>query len=339
MFEDMTYENILEDMLSRVRDDIDKREGSIIYDALAPCAYKLAETYFLLNNFIDLVSGDTAVGEYLDRVVADYGITRKQATYAVRKIETTGPVEIGTRWGIENIYYTITEKITDTTYKAICSETGTIGNIHSGPLENMDNVPNVEATLTDVIESGADVESDESLRGRFYAQVQRPATSGNEADYKKWALEVAGVGDVKVFPLGNGPGTVKLLVVDSNMNIDETLEEKVFNYIETVRPVGADIEVTSPTSVSINVSADIVLDGSRTLEDVKAAFKTEFTEYLKDTVFETYSVSYARVGSILLSTKGVTDYSNLLINGGTANITIEETEMPIAGAVTLLEVL
>jgi len=97
VFENMTYENILADMLSRVSSDVDKREGSIIYDALAPCAYQLGQTYFMLNNFIDLVSGDTAVGEYLDRVVADYGIKRKAATYAIRKITTTGAVNIGSR--------------------------------------------------------------------------------------------------------------------------------------------------------------------------------------------------------------------------------------------------
>lgn len=60
MWENMTYENILKDMLGRVTSDVDKREGSVIYDALAPAAYKLAEAYFMLNIFLDLVSGDTA---------------------------------------------------------------------------------------------------------------------------------------------------------------------------------------------------------------------------------------------------------------------------------------
>ena len=32
----MTFETILEQMLSAVPDTVDKREGSIIYDALAP---------------------------------------------------------------------------------------------------------------------------------------------------------------------------------------------------------------------------------------------------------------------------------------------------------------
>lgn len=338
MWENMTFENILNDMLNRVPNDIDKREGSIIYDALAPCAYKLAEAYFQLNHFIDLVSGDTAVGEYLDRVVADYGITRKPATKAVRKIVTTGPVDIGTRWGLEGTTYIITEKVSNTEYIAECEQFGEIGNQYTGELENIDNVSGVTATLTDIITSGVERETDENLRARFYQQIQAPSTSGNAADYVKWALEVPGVGDVKVFPLWDGPGTVKVLIVDSNMEIDETLEQAVYEYIEEVRPIGATVTVDSPTEKVIAVSANVVLDGSKTLEEVEAAFTDAFTQYLKSTVFETYTVSYARIGSILLSTPGVEDYENLLVNDDTANIIIGDEEMPIAGDVTLVEV-
>lgn len=338
MFEDKTYENILADMLSRVSDDVDKQEGSIIYDAVAPCAYELAQVYFNLNNFIDLVSGDTAVGEYLDRVVKDYGITRKQATNAVRKIETTGIVLIGTRWGIEDIYYTITEKVTDTSYKAICNQVGTVGNIYNGTLQDMDNISGITAILTDILESGADEETDENLRDRFYSQLQAPSTSGNKDNYKNWALEVEGVGNVKVFPLADGPGTVKLLVVDSNMNIDETLEEKVFNYIEELRPIGAKVIVESPISKVINISANIFIDTDTTFESVIGKFSKNFSDYLKEITFETYTISYAKVGSILLNTQGVLDYSDLKLNNSMSNISINENEMAIAGEVALLEV-
>ena len=54
MFENMTFDNILNEMLAMVPNDVDRREGSIIYDALAPAAYKLAEAYFLLRNYADL---------------------------------------------------------------------------------------------------------------------------------------------------------------------------------------------------------------------------------------------------------------------------------------------
>lgn len=338
MFENMTFENILNDMLSRVTSDVDKREGSVIYDALAPAAYKLAEAYFMLDAFLNLVFGDTAVGEFLDRVVADYGITRKPATYAIRKIETTGAVDIGTRWGLNDTTYIITELISENIYKAQCEQFGSIGNQYSGQLENIDNVSGVTAKLTDIIVSGEDEETDDNLRARFYTQVQAPSTSGNADNYKKWAMEVEGCGKAKVFPLWDGPGTVKVIVVDENMAIDPNLPDRVAEYIETVRPIGASVTVTSPEEKVITVSANVILDGSKTLEEVKEAFEVAYSEYFKSIVFDTYSVSYARIGSMLLSTEGVQDYSDLLINGGTANITLEADEMPIAGTVTLTEV-
>ncbi|MDF2611355.1 MAG: baseplate protein [Lachnospiraceae bacterium] len=338
MFETMTFENILADMLSRVPSDVDKREGSIIYDALAPCAYQLAQTYFNLNNFIDLVSGDTAVGEYLDRVVADYGITRKAATYAIRQIETNGPVGIGTRWGLADTTYIITELVSANVYKAQCEQLGEIGNTYNGQLENIDNVNGISATLTDIITSGEDEETDDNLRLRFYNQIQTPSTSGNADNYKQWALEVPGCGDAKVFPLADGPGTVKVLVVDENMEIDATLPTAVFNYIESVRPIGATVTVENPIGKVIDITANVELDGSKTLADVQTAFIAAVTAYLRETVFDTYSVSYARVGSLLLATEGAQDYNTLLINGGTANITILNTEMPLTGTITLTEV-
>lgn len=337
MFESMTYDNILADMLKRVTLDVDKREGSIIYDALAPCAYHLAETYYQLNNFLDLVSGDTAVGEYLDRVVADYGITRKSATYAVRKVETTASVSIGTRWGISGTTYTITKLLSSNVYSAVCEQSGEIGNLYAGTLENIDNVNGVAATLTDIITSGADEETDDNLRARFYTQIQAPSTSGNADNYREWALKVSGVGDAKVFPLWNGAGTVKVLVVDSDMAIDETLPDTVYEYIETVRPIGAIVTVSSPTSQSIQVSATVTLDGSQTLNKVQAAFSAMMTKYLKEAVFELYSVSYAKIGSLLLSVDGLQDYSRLLVNGGTENVTLTNEQMPIAGNITLSE--
>lgn len=338
MFEGMTYENILTDMLNRVNEDVDKREGSIIYDAIAPCAYKLAEHYFLLNGYIDLVFADTAVDTYLDRRTGEIGIERKPATKAVRLIETTAPVYIGTRWGIEDLIYIIKERITDTRYKAECEMEGVVGNLYSGKMENLDNIPGVTAQMTDILESGFNVESDDSLRSRHFIKARQPATSGNVYHYTQWAMDVPGVGGVKLFPLDGGPGTVKILIVNSDMEVDETLETKVYDYIESVRPIGATVTVDSPVKETINISADVVLDGSKSMESVQVDFTSLVGEMLKETVFSTYSISYAKIGGVLLSTPGVEDYSNLRLNGASSNITIDSEGIPILGEVSLSEV-
>jgi len=337
LFSAYTYDAIMADMLSRVTSDVDKRQSSVVYAAIAPCAYKLAEYYVQLDNFIDLVSGDTAVGEYLDRVVADYGITRKAATYAVRQVTTSEAVDIGSRWAIDDIVYSITALISTNVYSATCETAGTTGNTYSGTLSNIDNTSDATATIGDIITSGTDEETDDNLRTRFYEQIQSPATSGNSAHYKQWALSVSGVGGAKVFPLWNGNGTVKILVVDSNMEIDTGLPATVAAYIETVRPIGATVTVASPEGLAIGITANVVLDGSQTLAAVQTAFITDVTEYLQDEVFTTYSVSYAKIGSLLLSTAGVSDYNTLLVNSGTANITIPDADIPIVGTITLTE--
>lgn len=40
VYEEKTYENILESILERTDADMDKREGSILYDAAAPVAWR-----------------------------------------------------------------------------------------------------------------------------------------------------------------------------------------------------------------------------------------------------------------------------------------------------------
>lgn len=334
----MTYEKLLQAMLDRVPSDVDKREGSVIYDALAPCAYFLAQQNFQLDNFIDLVFPDTALGEYLDRAAEAYNVSRKPATNAVRKMTTSGSVEIGTRWGINNLVYVVKEEKSETEYQVECETSGVIGNQYSGAMQPISNITGITAELGDIITPGADEETDEALRERLYTKIRLPATSGNVYHYQQWALEVSGTGAAKVFPLADGPGTVTVLVVDSDKKISSSLPETVAAYIETVRPIGASVTVKSPEAVTINVKAKIMRDGSKTLEDIQAAYKLAVDSFLRETVFATYRISHAKLGSLLLDIPGVEDFEGFLLNDGTGNVTIGEKQIPVTGTIELTEV-
>ena len=219
----MTFEELLQGMLDRVPSDVDKRQGSVIYDALAPAAYFLAQQDFQMQNFIDLVFADTAVGEYLDRCVEAHGLSRKPATSAVRKMTTSAAVPVGSRWGINDLVYKVTEEIGSTEYHVTCGTAGIIGNQYTGELQPLSGVSGVTAVLADVITPGVEEETDTALRDRFYQKVRLPATSGNAYHYKLWALQVPGVGDARVFPLDSGPGTVGVLIVDTDKKINKSL--------------------------------------------------------------------------------------------------------------------
>jgi uncharacterized phage protein gp47/JayE len=129
-----------------------------------------------------------------------------------------------------------------------------------------------------------------------------------------------------------------VLIVDSDRRINASLEAPVSEYIETVRPIGASVTVSSPTAHTVVVSAKVLLGGSKTISDVLAAFKSNLDDYLKSTIFKEYRVSYAKVGSILLNTDGVQDYDELTLNSTSGNISIAAKEIPVMGAVSLEEV-
>ena len=335
MFEEMTYENILSDMLSRVNSDIDKREGSIIYDAIAPCAYKLAETYFNLSNYADLFYLDTAVGVYLDKKVADYGKTRKSATGAVRKIETTAPVNLGTRWGLSETTYIIKQFLSTNVYSAECEQPGVIGNAYSGTLENIDNVSGVTALLADIIISGTDEETDDALRDRVRAYIINPSQEGNVAQYLEWAATFKGIGAAKVFPLWNGGNTVKIAITNGQYlpaeaalvtAFQEYLDPGVSGLGKGAAPIGSKATVTGGTQKNIMVAADITLAEGYT-EATDAA--KSVADYLASITYVKNSVSYMRIGSTLLDCASIADLRSLTVNSGTDDILLSGDEIPV----------
>ncbi len=152
------FNNILRRMLDKVSDSIDKREGSIIYDALAPCAAELAQMYIVLKDNIDLVFVDTSTGEYLDKLCNQVGLERKQATKAIRKLKFYDEnnilmnVEIGERFSLEDLTYKTIEKIAEGEFKCECETEGTLGNKQSGILIPINYIQGLgKAVLEDVL--------------------------------------------------------------------------------------------------------------------------------------------------------------------------------------------
>ena len=332
-----TYEGILGGMLERVPDDVDKREGSVIYDALAPTAYFLAQQDFQLQHFPDLIFLDTAIGAYLDRIADAYNVSRKKAAASIRKMETSGAVPIGSRWAINELVFSIrAELVAGESYEAECETLGDIGNRYRGAMQPISNISGITAELTDKNTAGVEEETDDALRGRIYDVIRKPSTSGNRYDYYNWAMECEGVGAAKVFPLAGGPGTVKVIIADANMSAAGTgLLKMVREHIEELRPIGADVTVASVVEKAVNVSAGIKLQAGMNLGVVQNAFQVALTDYLHREALDVSYVSLARVGNLLLGTKGVEDYSGLLLNGVSGNMALTEEEIAVTGTVTL----
>ena len=343
MYEQQTYEAILQRMLARVPNTIDKREGSIIHDALSPAAAELAQMYIELEINTRLAFASTSNGDYLELRTAELGITREPATKAKRKgifygnSDTPLDIPIGSRFSVEALNYITVNKISTGQYVMECETSGSEGNGPLGSMLPIDYVPGlVRAELSEVLVPGEDTETDAALLNRYRLRVQRPITSGNIYHYQKWAIEVLGVGDAKVFPLWNGPGTVKVVIIDSERQpAMPALVAAVVDHIEETRPIGANVTVVSGIGKPVNVTAIVVLAAGYSLQSVSDAFAIALTEYLKDIAFAVNYVSHARIGTLLLSTPGVLDYHDLTLNGTTTNIALADEEIPVLGSVNL----
>lgn len=204
MFENTDYESILERLLSRVSDKIDKREGSVIYDALAPAALEIADVYVVLQTMMDEMFADTASYEYLAKRAAERGVYPKEETYAVCKmivepIDT--PVSIGDRFNLNTLNYAVTAKMDDGAYQVTCETAGTIGNQQLGNLltiETQNDLNDMQsAELTEVLIPGEDDEDVEDFRQRYFGSLVNEAFGGNKADYREKINNIEGVGASK----------------------------------------------------------------------------------------------------------------------------------------------
>ncbi|MEC1716596.1 baseplate J/gp47 family protein [Schinkia azotoformans] len=337
MFENVTFESILQRILDRVPNEIDKREGSMIWNALAPAAVELQEMYIGLDSMLTESFADTASRQYLLKRAAEYGVYPDKESKAILRGEFNIDIPIGSRFSLDHLNYIAIEKISDGVFKMQCETAGAEANQYFGtliPIEYIDGL--TSAQLTELLIPGEDEEGTESFRQVFLSQIKRPATSGNAHHYRQWALEVNGVGDVKVFPLWSGPGTVKVLIVNSQKrSASGALITSVSNYIESLKPIGATLTVVSAQEKRISVSAKINIANGYAIQMIQDSFLAALEDYFREITFKESYISIAKIGNILLNTPGVGDYSNLQLNGGVANVLLNDEEIPVVSTVSL----
>jgi uncharacterized phage protein gp47/JayE len=343
MYETQTYEAIFQRMLSKLSNDIDKREGSIAYDALAPKAAELAIAYMELDNILKFGYVDTTYGKFLDSKVLEVGIIRdpeKKATGTLKFMGASGTViPKGTEaYTDSGVSFVTTEPGTivggEVIVNIVAVNAGVIGNVAMNSIINT-VIEDVTCTNIAATAGGEDIETDESLLKKFIKQVTTPSTSGNIYDYYDWALEVVGIGDARVIPIWNGNGTVKVVVIgDDKKAVTPSKVVEVKDYIETKRPVGVNLTVESAVNKSININVKLSLNG-KTPAEITPILTEKVEEYFRDVSFIDSEIKISRIGSILLEIPGVVDYSNLTLNASSGNIVLADNEVATIGTVTI----
>ncbi|WJM09517.1 baseplate J/gp47 family protein [Paenibacillus sp. PK1-4R] len=371
--EDQTEEQIMQRMLDRLPADLDKSEGSFLWDADAPVAFMLSEAALWAQELLRRGFASTAASsdpnfrsEELDLRAGEHGITRRAAVAAqgsVRFVGTPGKVvpagtvvatladEVSAEASLE--YETVGRLELDAEGFGVVGVralvAGKESNVPAGtvtvlstPVSGVTSVTNVN-----VIKGGADVEADTALLERFYAKVRNQGTSGNKAQYVQWASEVPGVGATRVIPLWQGPGTVGLYLLDTDKRAAGTdLVAAVQKYVdptqdgqgEGVAPAGPVVSVMPAVEVPMNIQVKLTLASDATLADVRALIERGVTAYLKQLAFADPLVRYTRIAAILLDIPPIIDYSDLTVNGvSDQNIEMTASQVAVLGTVDVNE--
>lgn len=354
MFESKTYEAIMADMLARIPDNFDKREGSVIWDALAPAAVEMANMYIEMDAVLNETFADTASINYLARRVAERGLSQIMATKAVL-LGTLTPASLavanGSRFSCGDLNYVVIGRVSGATYRLECEKAGTEGNSHFGQMIPIDYIEGLEsASLDSILIPARDDETADELRERYFESMQSQAFGGNIADYKQKTKNVAGfpVGGVKVIPVWNGGGTVKVIIQDVQHDVPSSaLIEGIQNALDPIghsgegyglAPIGHIVTVAGVTAATINIVTSLTFEDGWTWEtaqqNIKDAIDGYFTELSsvwenRDAIIVRISILEARI----LNAQGVLDISGTTLNGQSSNIELTSSQIPERGTI------
>lgn len=284
----------LTELINRVITDISSRVTGVDSAVLRRSLLGIigqseAGAVHMLYGYLDWIAKqsiiDTSEKEYLERWAAIWKVARKTAGFASGQIALSG-VE-----GAVVASGTIVQRQDGFQYKTLgdagfssgpliipvlAIEAGEEGNFDSGlPIFLQSPIAGVQSTGTTAskIQNGVDVETDERLLARLLSRIQQPPHGGASFDYEQWALEVAGVTRVWVYPLQMGAGTVTILFVcDEEASIIPSPAKvaEVQAYINARAPVTAEVFVAAPVADPLNMSIKLAPNTSAVQNAVRA---------------------------------------------------------------------
>lgn len=352
MFENITEEELKRRMLARVSSKYDKREGSIIFDSIAPTALEHKNMYISLDECLNEAFIDTMSLENLKRKGVEMGLPYKNATQALVKLQTDVDIPIGSQFMCKDLSFTTTEKLSDFIYFATCDTAGSDANLCTGDVIMSSNHPNLtEAKIIEVSIEGEDDEEKETYRNRLLANTDVETFGGNRADYKAKVGSINGVGGVKVYSgtEWNGGGTVKIVFTTSSFHVpSQTLIDEVQTKIDPevnggsgvgVAPIGHIVTCVGADETVVNVAANFTYqDASYYLEscigDMKTAIDNYFLELNKTWEdSNNLTVRVADIISTLMDVTGVIDVQNVTLNGSTSNLIVDKDALVVRGTI------
>lgn len=361
----------LDEMLNQVPDNVDKREGSIIYDALAPAAMQLAIQSLNQANSLRQTFPQTAEGEFLDWHAESKGTTRQPATFSkvtAKFLDSDNKpinnVEVTDRFasiGDDPFFYTVAEVNGNGTGLLRAELSGTGPNRYIGQI--LPVTPNDSlswAEITEISVPARDSEDDEHLRARIMSSDSYIAYGGNIADYQDMLSRIETVGAGQIYPSWQGGGTVKLVILNNDYQpASSELIEQVQEAVDPspqgsgygLAPIDHVVTVVAPEKLLVNIATHVTVQSDMTILAVKdkinAAIEDYFNEQrrvwnqVNNVTGRGYSLTIycSQLLSKIMAVPGVVNATLPKLNNVDGDVSMrftnEVSQLPIVGEVTL----
>ena len=347
-----TFEQVMERMLAQAPSDIDTREGSVIWNALAPVAIEVANMYIELEQILNETFADTASRDFLIRRAAERGIAPvpQEPTCALLRGESNALIPLGSRFLLGDLYYEAVERLADGGYKMRCETAGTVGNKRFGEMTPVAYIAGLtSARLTALLVPGEEPEQTESLRRRYIESFRNQSYGFNRAQYIAVAGALAGVGGVKVYRAWKGPGTVRLVITDSDFHAPtDLLVEMVQRVIDPLDYSGEGLGLASIDHMvtvegvrerAVDVRCRLVFEQAVSPEGCRAAAEKAIDQYFDELNRSwqdspTLLVRIAQIETRILQIPGILDISGTTVNGSFINLELLPDEIVRKGVFT-----
>ncbi len=324
--------------------------ASILARALAP---QVSLIYLFIDALARAILPDAAVGVFLERWCAIYGIFRKPASRAQGKVVFSGVdgsiIPIGQRLqdisGLEFETQELVQIVDGTAIVSVISVgQGRDFNIPSSSeltlISPVAGVTSLAIVDQNGFSGGSDIESDSSLRERLLFRLRNPPQGGAAHDYISWALEIPGITRAWVYKQYQGPGTVGVtFVLDAESNIIPSENSKPFldlkANLEQKAPLTADVILFPPIAKVINPRVKLIPDNDAVRREVKEELSDLF--YREAEAGEAYkadgTILVSKIREAISTAEGEQDH---VLESPTSNITVGRGEIAILGDITWL---
>lgn len=341
-----TFNELYSRIVSDINNSSPGQDASLPNSPLNVLATTITGGFNELYSYLDFMSNQTnilyATGSNLDLFGQIWSISRNAATTSSGTATFSGvagyTLPIGTlvqtALGVQ--YQTTSDVLLTTTTGTAPLEALSTGNknLITGTVLSLGNpIAGINQNFTVVsMVGGAEVETDESYRKRLLNRIANPPFGGSSADYISWALSQPNVTRAWVYPLEAGPGSVVVrFVMDaSNVNGIPSVGDiaNMQAYLNSVRPVTANVVVVAPVTQAINLTITNLTPNT-------AAVQASITNQIKD-LFTREGIPG---GTIYLSwiweaISLATGNKHHVLTSPSADIVLSTGALPILGTIT-----